>query len=58
MLQPSRLGIHDRVDLWYAQARHEKFRVVRSLFYRAAKGFNKVTGVMMLPYLSLAFRKG
>lgn len=58
MLQPSRLGIHDRVDLWYAQARHEKFRVVRSLFYRAAKGFNKATGVMMLPYLSLAFRKG
>ena len=59
LMEPSRLGVNGkRVDLWYSQAQHAKFRTARNLYFHAAKVFSKATGMVMLPYLSLALKKG
>jgi SAM-dependent methyltransferase len=57
LLDPCRLGLSDRIDMWYAvlnQTRHSGLK--RSLF-AVFKSIKFLTGVTFLPTLSLAIRK-
>jgi len=58
LLEPNNLGLHDRVDLWYLLSVSSRLprlkRFLRTLF----KMIKRVSGVTLVPYLSLAVRKG
>lgn len=57
LLQPSRLGCHDQVDLWYslsiAQRPHRLKRIMRAFFKLA----RRVTGRNFVPNVNVAIRK-
>ena len=63
LLRPSRLGIQDRVDLWkagYAVAiarRHPRVAGVQRILYTGFKIVRRVTGLTIVPALSLAIHK-
>lgn len=57
LLEPSQLGLSDRLDLWYA-----KYKTIGSpwmirSFYYGTKAVKLLTGKIMLPNLSLAIKK-
>lgn len=54
LLRPSRFGAEDRIDLWYIQSNKTS---AKKLFRLLAKGVQALTGVVMLPELSLAIEK-
>jgi len=57
LLRPSRLGCNDHVDLWYklsAGARDMAVKKAMKLVFKAIEG---LTGVLTVPYISLAIRR-
>lgn len=57
LLEPSQLGLSDRLDLWYA-----KYKTIGSpwmirSFYYGTKAVKLLTGKIMLPNISLAIKK-
>lgn len=58
LLNPSRLGIHDRVELWYRRST-DAGRVTRAttLLFLAAKALGSVSGAELVPWVNLAIRK-
>lgn len=57
LLEPSKGGLNDRIDLYYKNTNPTRLRRVKSLARSVIKTLNKVTGVMIIPDLSLAFKK-
>jgi 2-polyprenyl-3-methyl-5-hydroxy-6-metoxy-1,4-benzoquinol methylase len=58
LLEPSGFGVKDRIDLWYIQSRSkDKFVVIKRLIVVSAKLLKMVSGLTVVPYLSLAIRK-
>jgi 2-polyprenyl-3-methyl-5-hydroxy-6-metoxy-1,4-benzoquinol methylase len=58
LLNPSRCGMKDRIDLWFIQCGEGRHPVIKRLYRLAAKVFKSVTGVIILPTLSIALKKG
>jgi ubiquinone/menaquinone biosynthesis C-methylase UbiE len=62
LLAPSLLGCRDRIDLWQQLSQRMAGGgapgVRKRLLVNALKAFKGITGVELLPELSLAFRKG
>jgi len=58
LLSPCRFGLKDRIDLWHIQFGKGRFAVIKKLFLLLAKFLKILTGVIILPSLSLAIRKG
>jgi 2-polyprenyl-3-methyl-5-hydroxy-6-metoxy-1,4-benzoquinol methylase len=58
LLEPSRLGVEDRIDLWYAKVATTRYRGLKRVYRGCAKLFKRATGIVVLPVLSLAIRKG
>ena len=56
MLNPYRLGIEDNVDLWYFSAGRRRKGKYRTVFH-LAKLLKLLTGLIVIPYLSLAIKK-
>lgn len=60
ILKPIRLGIHDWTDLWFegyaanASGRFSHLKRYSKIFFKA---FSAITGILFVPYLSLAIKK-
>jgi len=57
VLEPSRMGVTDRIELWRAQS-SPRLAGVKNLFVVVLKSLRTLSGVTMVPSLSLAIRKG
>lgn len=57
LLTPSKLGIKDRIDIWYIQSGKVRFKVIKKLFLFSIKFLKFLTGTTLLPNLSLAIKK-
>ena len=57
LLQPTMSGLRDRVDLWFAMTNMDNLRTVKRAARVVLKSINAVTGIAIVPELSLAFRK-
>lgn len=57
LLEPGRLGVEDRIDLWYFTVEKSRRGEAKRVIYRALKHMKRLTGLEILPYLELALRK-
>ena len=57
MLEPKNNGLKDRIDLYYANTNQTRLRTVKAVARVAIKAIKKVTGITLVPDLSLAFQK-
>lgn len=57
LLTPSRLNVRDRIDLWYTSSIIIRFAFIKTVAVCLLKVLHYVTGITLVPYLSLAVRK-
>ena len=57
MLEPDKDGLRDRIDLYYRNTNSARFKSVKTLARFFIKGLKSVSGLTIVPDLSLAFRK-
>lgn len=57
LLEPGRLGVQDRIDLWYLTVEKSRHARAKRRIYSALKQIKRLTGIEILPYLELAIRK-
>ena len=60
LLEPSRMGFRDRIDLWYAMPAFGldgRLAMLRPIFKLAFKGLKLVSGVTFLPSFAIAIRR-
>lgn len=57
MLEPSKNGLRDRIDLYYRNTNSERLKTVKAAARFFIKGLKTVSGITLVPDLSLAFRK-
>lgn len=55
LLNPSKFGTKDRLDLWYIKS--GKSLVIKKLFLFSTKFLKSLTGIIMLPRLAIAIKK-
>jgi len=56
LVEPSYLGIKDRVDLWYVKIDRSKYPRIKELYALYARLLSSV-GISMLPHVSIAIKK-
>lgn len=57
LLNPCRFEIKDRIDLWYIKSYKKRFLGIKKLFLFLTKFVKILTGIIILPKLSLAIKK-
>jgi 2-polyprenyl-3-methyl-5-hydroxy-6-metoxy-1,4-benzoquinol methylase len=57
LLEPTRFGMHDRIDLWFALSMGSRLTGVKRAIKAALKALKRVTGVTFVPELSLAIER-
>ncbi|MFC1845595.1 class I SAM-dependent methyltransferase [Candidatus Dependentiae bacterium] len=57
LLKPSQLGVKDRVDLWYRETNLTKQSASKKGIFWLAKSLKLLTGLSVVPNLSLAIKK-
>lgn len=57
MLEPTKHGLTDRIDLYYKNTNSERLLALKTAARIAIKLLNKITGITMIPDLSLVFKK-
>jgi 2-polyprenyl-3-methyl-5-hydroxy-6-metoxy-1,4-benzoquinol methylase len=57
MLEPGKNGLRDRIDLYYRNTNSERLKTVKTIAKYFIKGLKTVSGLTLVPDLSLAFRK-
>lgn len=57
LLTPERSGMKDRIDLWRAEYSGLRLKWIKNIFIFAIRIFKAMTGVILLPHLSLAVKK-
>jgi len=57
LMEPSASGGGDRVGLWYQQSSRHRESRLRDISLHAFKALKSLTGIEMVPYLTLAIRK-
>lgn len=57
LLKPYRLGVKDRIDLWYIQSNRNRFVFTKKLFLLSNKLLKILTGTTVLMELSIAIKK-
>jgi 2-polyprenyl-3-methyl-5-hydroxy-6-metoxy-1,4-benzoquinol methylase len=57
MLEPRYHGIKDRIDLYYLNTNSERLKMIKSAAKFFIKALRTVSGITLVPDLSLAFRK-
>jgi 2-polyprenyl-3-methyl-5-hydroxy-6-metoxy-1,4-benzoquinol methylase len=57
MLEPSSDRIRDRIDLWYERLNHNRLSLAKKTLRYVLKVFKLSTGIILVPNLTLVFRK-
>jgi len=57
LLNPSRFGINDRIDLWYIISGGMRLKGIKKVYLFLIKFMKILTGIIILPNLSIAIRK-
>lgn len=57
MVQPSRLGVKDHIGLWYKLSATSRRPLIKKVMMWGLRTIKLVTGIVMIPTLSLAIRK-
>jgi len=57
MLRPTLTGLSDRVDLWFLTTNPDHMKLLKQSARLVLKSINAVTGIAIVPELTLAFRK-
>ena len=57
MLRPTRLGLRDEFDLWYAISGSTGRRRVKRALASMLRAFKRLTGISLVPYIAFAVRK-
>lgn len=57
LLEPSRLELRDRIDLWYVLSSSTRFPTVKRLLKFIFKNLKLISGITFVPSLSLAIKK-
>ena len=57
LLEPARLGLADRIDLWHAVSSGTRWPAVKTGMKAALKLVKRTTGATVVPYVSLAIAK-
>jgi len=57
LLQPQRLGLKDRVDLWYNETNTKRFKLIKKALFFSLKSLKILTRFTLVPSLSLAIKK-
>jgi len=57
VLEPTRLGVKDRIDLWYAQSDKRRKPRAKKVFLAGVRSLKALSGITLVPYLSLAIAK-
>lgn len=57
MLEPDKDGLRDRIDLYYRNTNSTRLKTLKTLAKFFIKGLKTVSGLTIVPDLSLAFRK-
>ena len=58
LLHPSRLDVKDRIDLWYKLSSTARLHFLKRLIMLLIRAVKIITGVTLVPTLSLAIKKG
>ena len=57
MLKPTLTGLNDRVDLWFQTTNPDNLKTLKQSARIVLKSINALTGIAIVPELTLAFRK-
>jgi 2-polyprenyl-3-methyl-5-hydroxy-6-metoxy-1,4-benzoquinol methylase len=57
VLVPSKLGLKDRTDIWYAISGKDRYLFLKKSFRLLSKGIERFSGIAFLPSLAVAIRK-
>jgi len=57
LLEPSRNGLRDRIDLWFSALAPGRYRAFKLTIRGLLKLFKQASGIILVPNLSLAIRK-
>ena len=57
LLEPSKMGLRDRIDIWYSTTNPERMPAIKVLIKFWMKAIKGATGITLVPDLSLAFKK-
>lgn len=57
MLEPCNNGLKDRIDLYYLNTNSERLKTIKSIAKIFIKAIKTVSGITLVPDLSIAFRK-
>lgn len=57
LLEPLKNGLKDRIDLWYSALNQQKLKIVKKSIKGFMKGLRLVTGITLVPNLSLVIKK-
>jgi hypothetical protein len=49
LLEPNRLGLNDRIDLWFALSMGSRLTSVKRAIKAALKGLKRITGITFVP---------
>ena len=58
LLEPCKMGVRDRIDLWLIPSAAARLRTVKRVIAFACRCCQRLTGLVLVPHLSLAIRKG
>jgi SAM-dependent methyltransferase len=57
LLEPSKQGLRDRIDLWYSALNQTRLIALKRLLKASIKGFKLISGMTLVPNLSLVIQK-
>lgn len=57
LMDPSRLGVKNRIDLWYQSTEKTRYRTAKKIIREVISIFSTISGIELIPYLELAIRK-
>lgn len=57
LMEPSFLGVNDRVDLWYMSSEKGTHATAKKLIYKFISLLRKMTSIELVPYLELAIQR-
>ena len=57
LLEPSRLGVNGRIDLWYKLSASSRLAWIKKGVAMSLRALQKTTGATLTPYLALALQK-
>lgn len=57
LLEPTKRGLRDRIDLWYSALNPTRLRMIKRLLKSSIKSWKLISGMTLVPNLSLVIQK-